>query len=127
MSESGQAGVPAEGHSGVGGELSPQATGTTSTGGSLSFGITFKGTEYLISVYAPDPNGQYGFTVTYTNSTTTPPSTVTVASLIYKDENDWQVIASIPKALQLDSNLTVNQLSIDLVEGTVSPLPAPVS
>jgi hypothetical protein len=130
VSESGQAGVPAEGQSGVEGELSPQATtttGTTSTGGSLSFGITFKGTPYLVSVYAPDPNGQYGFTVTYTDSTTTPASTITVASLIYKDENDWQIIASLPKALQVDTNLTVNQLSIDLVEGAVSPLPAPTS
>ncbi len=129
MSESGQAGAPAEGQPDTGAELAPHATttGTTSTEGGLSFQITFKETVYTVSVYAPDPNGQYGFTVTYTNSTTTPASTVTVASLIYKDESDWQVIASLPKALQLDTNLTVNQLSLDLAEGTVTPLPAPTS
>jgi hypothetical protein len=130
VSESTQAGVPADGQSGAGKELSPQATaaaGTSSAGGSLSFQITFKEIVYTVSVYAPDPNGQYGFTVTHTNSTTTPASTITVASLIYKDESDWQVIASLPQALQLDSNLTVNQLSIDLLEGTVSPLPTPAS
>jgi hypothetical protein len=113
----------------IGDIVSESGTGTTAPGttGGLSFQITFKGVVYTITVYAPDSNKQYGFTVTYSDSSTTPATTVTVASLIYKDDNDWQVIASLPKALQVDTNLTVNQLSIDLTEGTVSALTAPTS
>jgi hypothetical protein len=109
--------------------VSESDTGTTTpaAGGGLSFQITFNSVVYTVTVYAPDANQQYGFTVTYSNSATTPPTTVTVASLIYKDENDWQVIAALPKALQIDTNLTVNQLNIDLTEGTVSPLTPPAS
>jgi hypothetical protein len=103
-------------------------TGTTpATSGNLSFQVTFKEVVYTIDVYAPDANKQYGFTVTYEDTSTNPATTVTVASLIYKDESDWQVIAALPKSLQLDTNLTVNQLSIDLTEGTVSALSSTAS
>jgi hypothetical protein len=110
--------------SGTGAELSPRDTTTTATttttpGGSLSFQVTFKGTPYTIAVSAPDSNGQYGFTITYQDTSTTPATTVTVASVIYKDENNWEIMAGLQKALQIDTNLTVNALSIDLVEGTV--------
>jgi hypothetical protein len=102
-------------------------TGTTTTGGGLSFQVTFNSVVYTISVYAPDPHSQYGFTITYENTTATPPTTVTVASLIYANDLNWEVIASLPKSLQVDSNLTVNSLSLDLTKGTVSPLPVPGS
>ena len=102
-------------------------TGTTPTAGGLSFQVTFNSVVYTISVYAPDLHSQYGFTITYENTTVTPPTTVTVASLIYANDSNWEVIASLPKSLQVDTNLTVNSLSVDLAKGTVSPLPGPAS
>jgi hypothetical protein len=103
------------------------ATATTTTGGGLSFQVTFNSVVYTISVYAPDPHSQYGFTITYENTTVTPPTTVTVASLIYANDSNWEVLASLPKSLQVDTNLTVNSLSLDLAKGTVSPLPGAAS
>jgi hypothetical protein len=129
VSQSGNLDVPAKGQSGtVANASSPQDTTTTSTGGSLSFQITFKNVVYTIDVGAPDPTTkQYYFRVTYEDSTVSPPATVTAASFVYRDEADWQVIASLPKALQLDTNLTINQLTIDITEGTVTSIPASTS
>jgi hypothetical protein len=97
----------------AGGQLAPHDTGTT-TGKSLSFSIVFKGTTYDISVEAPNASGLYGFTITSADGTA---SAITVAELIYKDEDNWTIKASLPKSLQLDTNLTLNALSIDLTEG----------
>ena len=82
------------------------------TGGGVTFDILFNNVNYTIQVQAPDPNGRYGFTITQ--------ATNTIASLLYKDENNWAIAAGLPSALQVDTNLTVNKLNIDINKGTVT-------
>jgi hypothetical protein len=90
----------------------PAATAATSTtGGGVTFDFVFNSVTYTVQVYAPDQNGQYGFTITQ--------ATTTIASLIYKDDNNWSIAAGLPSALQVDTNLTVNKLSVDINKGTV--------
>jgi hypothetical protein len=84
------------------------------TGGGITFDFVFNNTTYTVKVYAPDSNSQYGFTITQ--------GTTTIASLIYKDDNDWAIAAGLPSALQVDTNLTINQLNLNISHGTVSAL-----
>jgi hypothetical protein len=84
------------------------------TGGGITFNFVFNNTTYTVQVYAPDANGQYGFAITQ--------GTTTIASLIYKDDDDWSIAAGLPSALQVDTNLTINQLNLNISHGTVSAL-----
>ena len=84
------------------------------TGGGITFDFVFNNTTYTVKVYAPDSNSQYGFTITQ--------GTTTIASLIYKDDDDWSIAAGLPSALQVDTNLTINQLNLNISHGTVSAL-----
>lgn len=88
----------------------PAAT-TPTTGGGVTFDFVFNSVTYTVQVYAPDTNGQYGFTITS--------ATNTIASLIYKDDNNWAIAAGLPSALQVDTNLTVSKLNVDIAKGTV--------
>jgi hypothetical protein len=99
------------------------ATTTTTSSNGLTFGFTYGADTYNVQIYAPDQNPtkpQYGFTVTQVNATTS--KTTTVASLIYADQDNWEIMVGLPGTLQVDTNLTVNQLNIDLTKGAVSPL-----
>jgi hypothetical protein len=94
----------------------PQAASpaVAATGGGITFNFVFNNTTYTVQVYAPDQNGQYGFAITQ--------GTTTIASLIYKDDDDWSIAAGLPSALQVDTNLTINQLNLNISHGTVSAL-----
>jgi hypothetical protein len=90
----------------------PSADATTSTAGGVTFDFTFNGNQYTCNVNAPDQYGQYGFTITQ--------GTTTIASLIYKDDNDWSIQVGLPSALQVDTNLTINQLNVNIGKGSVT-------
>ena len=98
-----------------GSEVAAQAPPPVSpvTGGGVTFDFVFNNVTYTVQVYAPDANGQYGFKVTQAANT--------IASLIYKDDNNWEIAAGLPSALQVDTNLTVSKLSIDISKGTTTP------
>jgi hypothetical protein len=113
-----------------GNQLIPQVTTTNNpTTGTLTFGVTFASTDYTINVYYPEPTTeQYGFTITrQVTDSTGKTSTVVVIELAYKDDTQWKIVAGLPASLQVDSNLTVNQLSIDLVKGAAVDFPKPSS
>jgi hypothetical protein len=93
-------------------EMVPQAASTV--GGGVTFDFVFNNVTYTAQVYATDSHGQYGFTITQANTT--------IASLIYLDDNDWKISAGLPSALQVDTNLKINTLSVDISKGTVTPL-----
>jgi hypothetical protein len=96
----------------------PAATpAAPSTGGGTTLQFVFNGVTYNVQVYAPDSHSQYGFTITQ--------GTDTIASLIYASSDAWAISAGLPSALQIDSNLTVNQLNVNITHGTVSPLSPP--
>ena len=88
------------------------AAGSPTTGGGVTFDFVFNGVTYTVQVNAPDAAGQYGFTITQGGNT--------IASLIYKDDNNWAIAAGLPSSLQVDTNLTVSKLSIDISKGTVT-------
>jgi hypothetical protein len=101
-----------------GSEVAPQAAaaaGSPAIGGGVTFDFVFNTITYTVQVYAPDAAGQYGFTITQAANT--------VASLIYKDDNNWAITAGLPSSLQVDTNLTVSKLSIDINKGTVTQPP----
>jgi hypothetical protein len=103
--------------------ITPQAA-TTTGGGTLGFDVTFNKVDYRITVFSPDPGTkQYGFTITHAvtnpDGTTT---TETVASLIYLDQDNWEIVAGLPKSLQVDTNLTVNALNVDIAKGIITKL-----
>jgi hypothetical protein len=116
--------------SAAGTELAAQAAGpatTTVTGTGISFDFTYLQKNYTAKVYAQDEHGQYGFTVTETP--TTPGGTATIiASLIYAPVTStnategWEIAVALPTSLQVDSNLTVNALTVNITKGTVQPL-----
>jgi hypothetical protein len=93
-------------------EATTSTTSTTSTAGGVTFDFTFNGNSYTCNVNAPDQYGQYGFTITQ--------GTNTIASLIYKDDNDWSITVGLPSALQVDTNLTINQLDVNIAKGSVT-------
>jgi hypothetical protein len=96
------------------------AAATTTSGAGITFDFTYGTDNYTVQVFAPDHNQQYGFTVTQVNSTTG--ANVTVASLIYANQDNWEISVGLPSALHVDTNLTVSKLTIDLTKGTVSAL-----
>jgi hypothetical protein len=100
--------------------VQPAATTTTTSSNGLTFGFTYGADTYNVQIYAPDQSAtpQYGFTVTQVNATTS--KTTVVASLIYANEDNWEIMVGLPGTLQVDTNLTVNQLNIDLTNGSVS-------
>lgn len=106
-------------------EASPQAATATGTG--ITFQFTYNSVDYNVQVYAPDSHGQYGFTVTEA-PTTAGGTTTTVASLVYapvtatNTSEGWEIQVTLPKALQVDTNLTVNSLTVDITKGTVQAL-----
>jgi hypothetical protein len=106
-------------------QSAPAATTTTGTG--ITFQFTYNSVDYNVQVYAPDSHGQYGFMVTEA-PTTAGGTTTTVASLIYapatppSTTEGWEIQVTLPKALQVDSNLTVNTLTVDITKGTVQAL-----
>jgi len=87
------------------------AAATPTTGGGVTFDFVFNQVTYTAQVFAPDQNGQYGFKITQ--------AATTIASLTYKDDQNWAIVAGLPSALQVDTNLTVSKLSIDINKGTV--------
>jgi hypothetical protein len=103
----------------------PAAATVTGTG--IKFDFTYNSVDYEVQVYAPDQHGQYGFAVTEA-PTASGGTTTTVASLIYapvtstNTTEGWEIAVTLPKSLQVDSNLTVNLLSVNLTKGTVQPL-----
>jgi hypothetical protein len=113
VSDSEGTATPAADPPGSGAVEVPEAAATTTTtaAGGVTFNFDFNNVTYTVQVYAPDTNGQYGFTITQ--------GTNTIASLIYKDDNDWAIAAGLPSALQVDTNLTVSKLNIDIRKGTV--------
>ena len=88
------------------------AVGAPTTGGGVTFDFVFNAVTYTVKVNAPDTVGQYGFTITQGGNT--------IASLIYKDDNNWAIAAGLPSSLQVDTNLTVSKLSIDISKGIVT-------
>lgn len=101
---------------GPGSEVMPPAaaaTGSPTTGGGVTFDFVFNGVTYTVQVNAPDTFDQYGFIITQ--------ATTTIASLIYKDDNNWAISAGLPSALQVDTNLTVSKFNVDITKGTVTP------
>jgi hypothetical protein len=110
-------------------ELAPQAVpaAVTATGTGITFQFTYNSVDYNVQVYAPDSHGQYGFTVTEA-PTTAGGTTTTVASLVYapvtatNTTEGWEIQVTLPKALQVDSNLTVNTLTVDITKGSVQAL-----
>jgi hypothetical protein len=115
MSDIEPTGEPAPAGSAVAPQAAAAAAGQT-VGGGVTFDFVFNGVTYTVQVYAPDNSAvpQYGFAVTQAGNT--------IASLIYRDDNDWAISVGLPSALQVDTNLTVNKLNIDINKGTVSPL-----
>lgn len=97
-------------------EMAPQAAAAAAStvGGGVTFDFVFNNVTYTVQVYATDSHGQYGFTITQANTT--------IASLIYLDDNDWKISAGLPSALQVDTSLKINTLSVDISKGTVTPL-----
>jgi hypothetical protein len=132
MSESGQAGTPAQDEPSAGTEISPRDTGTTSAvspqdatttaARSLAFDLTTSTDTYNFALAVPDSTGSYSVKVTQTatGSTATP---VTIASFSYQSSTNWNVTASLPKALKVDENLTINTLTIDIGQGTPPATP----
>lgn len=111
-------------------QLTPQVTTSNDpTTGTLKFGVTFASVDYMINVYYPEPTtGQYGFVITrQVTDSTGKTSTVTVVELAYKDDTQWKIVAGLPTSLQVDTNLTVNQLNIDLTKGAAVDFPAPAT
>jgi hypothetical protein len=107
--------APAEDPPSPGSAVAPQAAPAASSptaGGGVTFDFQFNNVTYTVQVYAPDTNGQYGFQITQ--------AATTIASLIYKDDNNWEISAGLPSALQVDTNLTVSKLNIDINKGTVT-------
>jgi hypothetical protein len=90
------------------------AAAASTTGGGVTFDFVFNNVTYTAQIYAPDSHSQYGFTITQGNTT--------IASLIYLDDNDWKISAGLPSALQVDTNLKINTLSVDISKGAVTPL-----
>jgi hypothetical protein len=117
-----------------GSQLVPQATTTTATTpsvtGGTEFTFVYNSVTYDVLFYAPDANGQYGFTLTQTpaGSTTATP----LASFIYAGPDakqpvtagSWEIKVALASSLQI-GGLTLNQASVDIGEGTVAPLTAP--
>jgi hypothetical protein len=132
MSET-SAAAGAAGSGGPGSQLVPQAAATTTTPsvtGGTQFTFVYNSITYDVQFYAPDANGQYGFSLTQTpsgSSTATP-----LASFIYAGPDakqpvtagSWEIKVSLPSSLQI-GGLTLSQVSADIGEGTVSPLTAP--
>jgi len=113
--------------------VTPQAAAaaavTTTTGG-ISFDFVYNTKTYTCKVYAGDAHGQYGFTITETDSGSA--TTTTVASLIYLPPigtaaEGWQIQVNLPSALQIDTNLSLSQLGVEITKGTVYPLAPPSS
>ena len=113
--------------------VTPQAAAaaavTTTTGG-ISFDFVYNTKTYTCKVYAGDAHGQYGFTITETDSGST--TATTVASLIYLPPSGtaaegWQIQVNLPSALQIDTNLSLSQLGVEITKGTVYPLAPPSS
>ena len=109
-------------------ELAAQAVpaATTVTGTGISFDFTYNNTDYTVVVKTPDQHGQYGLTVTEAPSTAGGTPT-TVASFIYAPATStttegFEIAVALPKSLQVDSNLTINTLSVNITKGTVQPL-----
>jgi len=100
---------------GSGSGVMPQgaAAAAPTVGGGVTFDFLFNQVKYTATVFAPDPNGQYGFKITQGANT--------IASLVYKDDNNWAIAAGLPSALQVDTNLTVSTLNVDITKGTVTP------
>jgi hypothetical protein len=100
-----------------GSEVMPQATAaatSSTTGGGITFDFVFNSVTYTVQVYAPDATtGEYGFAITQAGNT--------IASLIYKDDNNWAIAAGLPSNLQVDTNLMISKLNIDISKGTVTP------
>jgi hypothetical protein len=92
----------------------PAGAGASAVGGGVTFDFVFNTVTYTVQVYAPDANGQYGFAITQ--------GTTTIASLIYKDTNDWKIAVGLPRSFEVDPNLTINTLTMDIQHGTVTPL-----
>jgi hypothetical protein len=91
------------------------AAATPTVGGGVTFDFVFNSVTYSVQVFAPDPQtGQFGFTITQ--------ATTTIASLIYKDTEDWKIEVGLPGNFQVDSSLTINALTVDIQHGTVTPL-----
>ena len=90
------------------------AAGTPAVGGGVTFDFVFNTMTYTVQVYAPDSNGQYGFSVTQ--------GSTTIASLIYKDTDDWKIAVGLPAAFVVDPTLTINALTMDIQHGTVTAL-----
>ena len=108
--------------------LAPQAgpAATTVTGTGISFDFTYNDTDYTVAVKTPDQHGQYGITVTEAPSTAGGTPT-TVASFIYAPATStttegFEIAVALPKALQVDSNLTINTLSVNITKGMWQPL-----
>ena len=84
------------------------------TGGGVTFDFVYNGVTYTVQVYAPDASSQYGFKVTQA-------STV-ISALTYKDDQNWQIQVGLPGAFKVDNNLTINALTVNIENGTVTPL-----
>lgn len=108
---------PATGPSKSGSEVAAQAAAaaaSSTTGGGITFDFVFNSVTYTVQVYAPDTaTAEYGFTITQAGNT--------IASLIYKDDNNWAIAAGLPSNLQVDTNLMISKLNIDISKGTVTP------
>jgi hypothetical protein len=88
---------------------------TATTGGGVTFNFVFNNVTYTVQVYAPDAaTGQYGFKITQAGNT--------IASLIYKDDADWEIGVGLPDAFKVDDNLTINKLEVNIAHGSVQPL-----
>ena len=113
MSDSEGTATPAADPPGSGAVEVPEAAAaaTTTAAGGVTFNFDFNNVTYTVQLYAPDSNGQYGFTITQGANT--------IASLIYKDGNDWAIVAGLPSALQVDTNLTVSKFNININKGAV--------
>jgi hypothetical protein len=115
-----------------GSALVPQATATTtpSVTGGTQFIFVYNGITYNVEFYAPDANGQYGFSLTQTPSGST--TATPLASFVYAGPDAktpvtagaWEIKVALPSSLQI-GGLTLSQVSVDIGEGTVSPLTAP--
>jgi hypothetical protein len=116
-----------------GSALVPQATATATTPsvtGGTQFTFIYNGITYNVEFYAPDANGQYGFSLTQTPSGST--TATPLASFVYAGPDAktpvtagaWEIKVALPSSLQI-GGLTLSQVSVDIGEGTVSPLTAP--
>ncbi len=109
----------------------PATTATTpSVTGATHFTFIYNSTTYDVEFYAPDGKGQYGFSLTQTPQNAT--TATQLASFVYAGPNAtspvtpgaWEIKVTLPSSLQI-GGLTLSQVSVDIGEGTVSPLTEP--